>query len=1124
MAVRETFEVDDRDFNRGLEKIEKAVEQSAKRQTETFAEEGKKAGEKSADEILKSMKATFASKQAQLKEQLTRGMIDRKQFREMSQGAKEEFNKGVLKAMDDLAAKGQLSRAEMTRLGGSLKQVAQATKEAERDTSRWRGGLDRVKTAVFSIKGLFVGIGALAVGRVLQRFFTGSVQEAEASSQVWARLEANVANAGVSYQAVLPQIQAVTRQLQDQTRYGDEETASALAELISMTGDYQGSLEELGTVVDFAAAKKLDLSTAAKLVGRAMVGETSTLRRYGVIVAEGADAMEVLRTQFRGAADVEGAKLSGRLARLRNDWGDIKEAVGEAILGGDEAGQSLTGLADKLVHLEKWVRANEQAIHDFVAAMATSAAGTGSFVAGIVKALQEAGEFWALRSLSPSDRNALLVEQGVEVRMGRIMGGDTSVEGLTKASIQNALELDAVLSRLGKSVDAGLKSELEKTEHILREVDRLLEGAIQKARTVSRGGAPIGGGGLAFPDPSAIERLQMATERLAKAQGEIRNLQMEGGTEQEKTEAVERLAAAHRELEAAIQAAHNAVAAVDTPTMEFPVFDPEWAALVKDTMKTLREDVGLVLQDSFQPLSQALGEIERRTHLVANAELALRDVWLAGGGPEEQVAAEEALAAAKEVLRSKIQQVAQALQDAGVPTWKLRELMQKLADAAEDAGLGAVDAERKWEDWASTIEGLARAVLSVADAMGALDDGSRKALQGVIDVAGGLKEVATGNTIGGVAQTIGGIIGVIGGLQGLFSDDEAEKAAEELKRQLLENARRIQENTQALIEFKAGALSGITGEERDSLMETGTRVAGAFGGAAKPRSIWAAANALQMPVEELLEFFERLEGLTGSDFFDSATGAVKPLEFMKAWEAFSGKGLGAFGETLEGKIDALRWKWAVLGDEMGDFAARVEEFISVIRSVPGAESFADELARVLEEGGPEAANAWLDALAKSFSEGDQSLFAEGGLLAGLDAEDVRRLLEEGNDLIEEWLKGGGPGTSKSVQIGQSITEVQAVEVVAWLQEIAFTLRDMLDLMSLTREVGVSTAAIGGMLGRGDVATFGEGAAPLAGVGGSSSPLIAGDVILQPEVTERQFWGLWARIGEEVLRRAKGRGV
>jgi len=49
---------------------------------------------------------------------------------------------------------------------------------------------------------------------------------------------------------------------------------------------------EVGGEADVAAGLQIDLSTATDLVGRAMVGETGTLKRYGIIVKEGADAVE----------------------------------------------------------------------------------------------------------------------------------------------------------------------------------------------------------------------------------------------------------------------------------------------------------------------------------------------------------------------------------------------------------------------------------------------------------------------------------------------------------------------------------------------------------------------------------------------------------------------------------------------------------------------------------------------------------------------------------------------------------------------------------------------------------------------------------------------------------------
>src|SRR5690606_34046973 len=150
-------------------------------------------------------------------------------------------------------------------------------------------------------------------------------------------------------------------------------------ELVSITGDYARSIHAMSAVLDLAAARHMDLNSAAQIVGRAMIGQTAQLRRYGITVREGADAVAAIREQFRGAAEKEGAGLAGTLARIRNAWNDVKQAVGEALITGDSAGRQMNVLVDVLVRMEGWIRRNASAIQTWIDLLARA----GGFVANL---------------------------------------------------------------------------------------------------------------------------------------------------------------------------------------------------------------------------------------------------------------------------------------------------------------------------------------------------------------------------------------------------------------------------------------------------------------------------------------------------------------------------------------------------------------------------------------------------------------------------------------------------------------------------------------------------------------------------------------------------------------------
>jgi len=252
-----------------------------------------------------------------------------------------------------MAAKDILRRVKLVFDKASGKQVEDEAKKS----------LNVVEQGFAKLKKVALGIGAtLAVAfgvRAIIRFGKESVRVAAESEEIWTRLGHAVENVGMSFKDARPEIMAFARAMQDATTVGDEDFATILTELITFSGDYERSLRNVGVVADLAAAKQLDLRTAAQLVGKAMIGETSTLKRYGVIVAEGADGVEAMRKQFRGFATSEASTFAGWIKRLSNEWSDFKQAVGEGLIAVSGGTSIMERLTEVVKNMTIWVDSNK---------------------------------------------------------------------------------------------------------------------------------------------------------------------------------------------------------------------------------------------------------------------------------------------------------------------------------------------------------------------------------------------------------------------------------------------------------------------------------------------------------------------------------------------------------------------------------------------------------------------------------------------------------------------------------------------------------------------------------------------------------------------------------------------
>lgn len=235
-----------------------------------------------------------------------------------------------------------------------------AFRHAAGDAESFGARVGKLLNPLALLKGAIAGLGIAALGR----FFRDSVQSASEASAAWGRVESAVTNAGLSFNLVRGDLDKLFASIQQTTRFSDDAAADAFARLVSISNDYAGSVRNLAVVTDLAAAKKMDLKTAADLVGKAMIGETAMLKRHGIVIAEGSDAIAEISRRFQGFADRDAKTMEGQLSRVANSWDDVKEAVGRAILGFDGASSSTGLLVSNLNGLATWIDTNRSGIYE----------------------------------------------------------------------------------------------------------------------------------------------------------------------------------------------------------------------------------------------------------------------------------------------------------------------------------------------------------------------------------------------------------------------------------------------------------------------------------------------------------------------------------------------------------------------------------------------------------------------------------------------------------------------------------------------------------------------------------------------------------------------------------------
>lgn len=218
-------------------------------------------------------------------------------------------------------------------------------------------------------KGALAALGALGVGAALGAFFKSTIEEAANAEREITRLNVALRNAGADVSAVAPKAQALTDRLALLAGVSGGDVMEALTGLVTVSGDVDGSMENMSLVMDLAAARGIDLGSAADIVGKAMNGNVTAFNKLGIAGKDATTVLDNARSAFGGFAEAQGATLYGTLGRINEGWDQFKEKVGVAIVSGADMGEMGAGLAGVLANLGTWVEENEAAIGLFTSAL-----------------------------------------------------------------------------------------------------------------------------------------------------------------------------------------------------------------------------------------------------------------------------------------------------------------------------------------------------------------------------------------------------------------------------------------------------------------------------------------------------------------------------------------------------------------------------------------------------------------------------------------------------------------------------------------------------------------------------------------------------------------------------------
>ena len=258
--------------------------------------------------------------------------------------------RALKKTIEDL----HLANIKLTK---GQKAFVRAQKKATAEQSNYN------KAGLLSVKNMRIQAGAFATLRSklllfsfavslvtmgMKRMFDSFIEQEKAEKKLETAL-------GKTSSALLHQASA----LQQVTTFGDEAIIGVQALIGSFTKDEEAISAATKATLDLAAAKGMDLNSAADLVSKTLGSSTNSLSRYGIEVEGTAGSTARLNSLTKNIADLFGGQaraqaetLGGAMQQMTNAFGDASEAIGNV-------------LAPIMIRIAKFFKAAAESVGDF---------------------------------------------------------------------------------------------------------------------------------------------------------------------------------------------------------------------------------------------------------------------------------------------------------------------------------------------------------------------------------------------------------------------------------------------------------------------------------------------------------------------------------------------------------------------------------------------------------------------------------------------------------------------------------------------------------------------------------------------------------------------------------------
>lgn len=265
-------------------------------------------------------------------------------------------NATVQEAIAKYRALGQSAPADMLALEKATRQAGDATSKSALSFGTMAGAVAMGTAAVHLLEAGFHLL--VSGGRMAVTFLESTIAAASEADAAMSRLTTAMKSQGNATPELIAGYREMSAEFQHTTTYSHDAIEGVMGTLIQLGNVAPANMKKaLEATVNLAAGLGRDLEPTAQAVGKALGGNTTALSKLIPEIKKAGDEAKTAEgllkilseSGFGGQAAAAATTYAGRIKQIGNEWTDLKETIGDAIVKNQTVRDAMSMVTDALI-------------------------------------------------------------------------------------------------------------------------------------------------------------------------------------------------------------------------------------------------------------------------------------------------------------------------------------------------------------------------------------------------------------------------------------------------------------------------------------------------------------------------------------------------------------------------------------------------------------------------------------------------------------------------------------------------------------------------------------------------------------------------------------------------------